>query len=148
MSCVVTTLLLGMRWMDLDWLLHQFGSSLFWVGLAMIFVECGLLFPFLPGDTLLFATGLFLATGDVSIIAGLRLTDLLIALVLFTAAAFLGNAVGYEVGRAIGPSLYQRDGTILKRRYFDNTRAFFDRHGHQALVIGLFVPFVRTFVTV
>jgi membrane-associated protein len=108
----------------------------------------GLFFPFLPGDTLLFATGLFIATGDISVVTGQHVTGLLVALVLFAVAAFLGNVVGFEVGRAVGPQLYRRDARILKRRYFDYTRAFFDRHGHQALVIGRFVPFVRTFVTV
>ena len=67
---------------------------------------------------------------------------------LLTAAAFLGNVVGYEIGRAIGPPLYERDGRILKRKYFDQTHAFFDKHGNKALVIGRFVPFVRTFITV
>ena len=55
---------------------------------------------------------------------------------------------GYEIGRAIGPPLYERDGRILKRKYFDQTQAFFDKHGNKALVIGRFVPFVRTYITV
>ena len=63
-------------------------------------------------------------------------------------AAFLGNVVGYEIGRAIGPPLYERDGRILKQKYFDKTQAFFDKHGNKALVIGRFVPFVRTYITV
>ena len=56
--------------------------------------------------------------------------------------------IGYEIGRAIGPPLYERDGRILKRKYFDQTAAFFDQHGNKALVIGRFVPFVRTYITV
>ena len=144
----VTSLLLGMSWMNPDWLLQQFGSSLFWVAVVMIFVECGLFFPFLPGDTLLFATGLFIATGDISVVSGGHAAGLLVALAVFVAAGLLGNVVGYEAGRAVGPAVYQRDGRILKRRYVDQTQEFFDRHGHQALVIGRFVPFVRTFVTV
>ena len=71
-----------------------------------------------------------------------------IALTLLTAAAFLGNVAGYEIGRALGPPLYERDGRILKRKYFDQTQAFFDKHGNKALVIGRFVPFVRTYITV
>ena len=67
---------------------------------------------------------------------------------LLTASAFLGNVAGYEIGRAIGPPLYERDGRVLKQKYFDQTRAFFDKHGNKALVIGRFVPFVRTFITV
>ena len=56
--------------------------------------------------------------------------------------------MGYEIGRKIGPPLYERDGRILKRKYFDQTAAFFDKHGNKALVIGRFVPFVRTYITV
>ena len=67
---------------------------------------------------------------------------------LLTVAALLGNVVGYEIGRAVGPPLYRRDGRILKKKYFDNTQAFFDKHGNKALVIGRFVPFVRTYITV
>ena len=62
--------------------------------------------------------------------------------------AFAGNVIGYEIGRWIGPPLYERDGRILKRKYFDQTSAFFDKHGNKALVIGRFVPFVRTYITV
>ncbi|HLS00389.1 MAG TPA: VTT domain-containing protein, partial [Beutenbergiaceae bacterium] len=63
-------------------------------------------------------------------------------------AAFAGNVVGYEIGRAIGPALYAREGRILKRKYFDETIKFFDNYGNKALVIGRFVPIVRTFITV
>jgi membrane-associated protein len=64
------------------------------------------------------------------------------------AAAFAGNVVGYEIGRAIGHPLMKRDGRIIKREYFDKTHAFFEKHGSKALVLGRFVPIVRTFVTV
>ena len=67
---------------------------------------------------------------------------------VFIVGAFLGNVIGYEIGRWIGPPLYERDGRILKRKYFDQTTAFFDKHGNKALVIGRFVPFVRTYITV
>ena len=140
--------LLGMDWMDPNWLLHQFGSELFWISLLIIFVECGLFFPFLPGDTLLFALGLFISTDKVSILPGHHSIDLALALVLFSLAALAGNVTGYEIGRAIGPPLAQREGRILKKEYFDKTHRFFERHGSMALVIGRFVPFVRTYVTV
>lgn len=141
-------MLLGMKWMEPDWLLAQFGSELFWLSVLIIFVECGLFFPFLPGDTLLFALGIFIATEKIDLFPGPRALELAIALALLAIAAFLGNVAGYEIGRAIGPPLYQRDGRILKRKYFDQTSAFFDKHGNKALVIGRFVPFVRTYVTV
>ncbi|MGY2876625.1 membrane-associated protein [Marmoricola sp. URHA0025 HA25] len=140
--------LLGMNWMDPNWLLDQFGSALFWISLLIIFVECGLFFPFLPGDTLLFALGLFISTDKVSILSGHHSIDLVFALVLFTLGAVAGNVVGYEIGRKIGPPLAQREGRILKKQYFEQTHEFFEKHGSKALVIGRFVPFVRTYITV
>ncbi|MBA2954690.1 VTT domain-containing protein [Nocardioides sp. CGMCC 1.13656] len=137
-----------MDWMDPAWLLDRFGAELFWVSLVIIFIECGLFFPFLPGDTLLFALGLFINSEAIDLFPGGPVVELLIAFVLLTASAFLGNVVGYEIGRAIGPPLYERDGRLLKKKYFDQTHAFFERHGNKALVIGRFVPFVRTFITV
>jgi membrane-associated protein len=140
-------LLFGIKWMDPNWLLDQFGPWFFWVCLVIVLVECGLFFPFLPGDTLLFAVGLFVASRD-DIVPGPHALDLPLGIVLLVLAAFAGNVVGYEIGRGIGPPLYERNGRILKKKYFDQTDAFFDKHGNKALVIGRFVPFVRTFITV
>jgi len=145
---LIQPLLLGMDWMDPAWLLENFGEQLFWLSLVIIFVECGLFFPFLPGDTLLFAMGLFIAGERIDVFEGPAAVELVAALVLFTLAAFLGNVSGYEIGRAIGSPLYEREGRVLKRKYLDQTSAFFDKHGNKALVIGRFVPFVRTYVTV
>src|SRR3954451_1747153 len=132
---------LGPKWMDPAYLLEQYGAAFFWIAIAIVFIECGLLFPILPGDSLLFAVGLFIATGQVHVPLG-------VAIVALCAAAFLGNVVGYEIGRAAGTPLYERDGRVLKKKYFDETTAFFDKHGNKALVIGRFVPIVRTFITV
>lgn len=146
---IVAPMLLGIKWLDPEYLVGEYGEAFIWLSLAIVFVECGLFFPFLPGDTLLFALGLFIAGGQIYVIGiETKLVELLIALVLLTVAAFLGNVVGYEIGRKLGPPLYERDGRILKRKYFDNTSAFFDKHGNKALVIGRFVPFVRTYITV
>jgi len=146
---VVHPLLLGVDYLDPDWLLGHFGGAFIWVALAIVFVECGLFFPFLPGDTLLFALGLFIA-GDKYTLFGIenRVAELVLSIGLLTFAAFLGNVAGYEIGRKIGPPLYKRDGRIMKRKYLDQTSAFFDKHGNKALVIGRFVPFVRTYITV
>ena len=143
-------LILGIDWADPAYLLDRFGAAFLWVSLIMIFVECGLFFPFLPGDTLLLSLGVFIATPEHGIdnFPGPRLLELTITLVLLVIAAMLGNVVGYEIGRAIGPPLYRREGRILKKKYFDNTHAFFEKHGNKALVIGRFVPFVRTYITV
>jgi len=141
-------LLLGISWLDPNWLLHHFGTEFFWVSAVMIFVECGLFFPFLPGDTLLFAIGLFVATDKLHPISGGRWANLALSLIVMGVAAFAGNVVGYEIGRLIGTPLSHRDGRILKRKYFEQTHAFFETQGNKALVIGRFVPFVRTYVTV
>ena len=132
---------LGPDWMDPQWLLERFGSQFFWVSAAIVFIECGLLFPILPGDSLLFAVGLFIAEGSIDI-------NIAVACLLLTVVAFAGNVVGYEIGRAVGSPLYERENRFLKRKYFDETHAFFEKHGAKALVLGRFVPIVRTFITV
>lgn len=133
-------LLLSIGWTDPEWLLAHFGHGFVWASLAMVFIECGLLFPFLPGDTLLFAIGVFLAANR------LELT-LHTALLAFAAVAILGNLAGYEIGRAIGPTLYQRQGRLINAERLDHTRDFFDKHGSKALILARFVPVVRTFIT-
>jgi len=138
---ISTTVVAALEWMDPQWLLDRFGKQFFWVSVAIVFVECGLLFPILPGDSLLFAVGLFIAEGSIDI-------PIWAACLLLTFGAFLGNVTGYEIGRMLGTPLTTRDGRFIKRKYFDETRAFFDKHGNKALVIGRFVPIVRTFVTV
>ena len=141
-------MLLGIPWMDPNWLLDQFGNAIFWISLVIVFIECGLLFPFLPGDTLLFGLGLFIAAEKVDLLPGTPVVDLLLVLVALAAAGFAGNVAGYEIGRRVGPPIYERDGRVLKQKHFDKTNEFFDQHGSKALVIGRFVPFVRTFITV
>jgi membrane-associated protein len=141
------TMLLGIPWMDPNWLLDHFHTQFIVISLVIIFIECGLFFPFLPGDTLLVSIGLFLATDKLDIVSGTNLVGLLLGCLAFIAAAFLGNVAGYEIGRAIGPPVRKHDGRIVKKKYLDRTVEFFDRHGSQALVIGRFVPFVRTYVT-
>lgn len=130
--------------MDPNHLLGTFGGAFFWVSIAIVFIECGLLFPILPGDSLLFAIGLFTATSTTS---GFDV-PLWQSLPLLMIAAFAGNVAGYEIGRRFGRPLLERDGRLLKRSHLEKTSAFFDRHGNKALVIGRFVPVVRTFITV
>ena len=77
---LLAPMLFGVKWLDPEWMLAQFGSGFFWVSLAIIVVECGLFFPFLPGDTLLVAIGLFLAGDKLSIVPGPRLLDLAVVL--------------------------------------------------------------------
>jgi membrane-associated protein len=133
-------MLLGMNWMDPNWLLLHYHTEFIWLGAVLLFIECGLFFPFLPGDTLLISAGLFIATGKLH-------ENVILVMVIFAVAAFAGNVVGYEIGRAAGTPLMQRDGRILKR-YFEETHEFFEKRGNAALVVGRFVAVVRTYVTV
>ena len=142
---VLHPLLLGLNWMDPEWLLDKFGQAMFWLSLGIVFIECGLLFPILPGDSLLFSMGLFIHRAGAGE-AGVDI-NIVTACVLLSAAAFLGNVVGYEIGRKLGPKIYEHRGRIIKPEYFTNTEAFFAKHGAKALVLGRFVPIVRTFIT-
>lgn len=140
------TPLLGPAWMTPDGLLSRFGDTMIWISLVIIFIECGLFFPFLPGDILLFFIGLFIKRHEAGQ-AGLDI-NLWLACGLLSVAAFAGNVCGYEIGRRIGNRLYEHDGRIIKRKHLDQTHQFFELYGNRALVLGRFVPVVRTYVTV
>jgi membrane-associated protein len=144
---VLQPLLFGIPWMEPKWLLDNFGSEFILISLVIVFIECGLFFPFLPGDTLLVSVGIFLATDQLNLGSGPNLLGLLLGCLAFAVTAFLGNVAGYEIGRAIGPPVRAHDGRVIKKKYLDQTVEFFDEHGSQALVVGRFVPFVRTYVT-
>lgn len=130
-------------WMDPEYLLNQFGPALLWVSAVIIFAECGV-FAILPGDSLLFAIGLFTARGDIP-------TPLWLNCLVLTVCAVAGNATGYGLGRVIGPALFKPRqglmGKLFKQEYVDKTHAFFEKYGSRALILARFVPIVRTFVT-
>jgi membrane-associated protein len=105
---------------------------------AIVFAETGFVVtPFLPGDSLLFAAGALCATGDLS-------TPAMLGLLVF--AAFAGNTVNYSVGRFIGPRVFQSSHRLLNKEYLDRAHAFFEQYGGKAIILGRFVPIVRTFV--
>jgi membrane-associated protein len=135
---------LGPNWLNADKLLQQLGPSAFWVSLVIILVECGLFTFFMPGDSLMFTIGL--AIQNPAQLVDLRV-NIIVACLVLTAAAFLGNVLGYEIGRAVGTPLYERGGRLLRPEHFDKAHAFFDRHGSMAIVLARFVPVVRTFIT-
>ncbi|GLW34220.1 DedA family protein [Actinoplanes regularis] len=112
--------------------------------LAIVFAESGLLIGFfLPGDSLLFTTGLLVA-GGVLLRQPLWLVCLLISI-----AAVLGDQAGYLFGRKVGPALFNRpDSRLFKRENLAKASAFFDRHGARSLVLARFVPVIRTFTPV
>jgi len=136
------TTALGPAWLDSQHLLQQLGGLALWGAAAVVFVECGLFVFFMPGDSLLFTVGLFVGKGTIH-------HPLWLVCLILSAAAFAGNAVGYEIGRKAGPALFHRpDSRIFKQQYVDQTVAFFDKYGARAIVLARFVPVVRTFITV
>lgn len=134
-------MLLGLDWMDPQWWLDQFGAEMFWAAVLVVFVECGLLFPILPGDSLLFSVGVFIHRGDIEV-------PIVLACLILSASAFAGNVVGYEIGRKVGHPIFEREGRFLNEKNFRKTHDFFEKYGARALVLGRFVPIVRTFITV
>jgi membrane-associated protein len=104
---------------------------------VVIFVESGLLFPFLPGDSLLVSGGLLHERLGLSIAA--------IALVGFVAAV-AGNLVGYLIGHVFGTRLFKDDARVLTTTRLRDTEAFFDRYGGRAVVLARFIPILRTYV--
>ena len=134
---------IGPSWLDPNQLLDSAGAWALWVCLAIIFAECGLLIGFfLPGDTLLFAVGLFASQG-------LLPQPLVVVCAVLSAGALLGNAVGYEIGRKAGPAIFTKpESRLFSQHNVERTHAFFERFGPPAVVLARFVPIVRTFITV
>ncbi|MFN8073853.1 MAG: VTT domain-containing protein [Kineosporiaceae bacterium] len=131
------------EWLSADGLLDALGTWAFWGAVAVVFAECGLLIGFfLPGDSLLFTVGLLISSGTID-------QNIAVACVILTAAAFVGNVVGYEVGRKVGPALFSKpESKLFKREYVEKTEAFFARYGNRAIFLARFTPIVRTFITV
>jgi membrane-associated protein len=104
----------------------------------IIFFETGVVVtPFLPGDSLLFATGALAAAG-----VGV---DIVSILTLLTAAAIIGDNTNYFIGRAVGPRVFTEHSRWLKREHLLRTQRFYERHGGKTVVMARFVPIVRTF---
>ncbi|MCS7162745.1 MAG: VTT domain-containing protein [Bacteroidia bacterium] len=110
---------------------------------AIVFAETGLMIGFfLPGDSLLFTVGLFCALQVLPV-------PILIVLATITAAAIIGDQVGYWSGRLLGQKLFEKpDSRLFKRKYLEQTRAFYQRWGASAIILGRFVPIVRTFAPI
>ena len=139
----MTVLALGPEWLQPDTIISWLGPWAL-VGLALIvFAECGLLIGFfLPGDSLLFTAGLFVANGAIG-------APLWLVCLVLVAAAVLGNACGYWIGRAAGPAIFDKPRSrLFNPAHVLKTQEFFDKYGNRAIVLGRFVPVVRTFITV
>lgn len=125
----------------LEMLFAQYGTLLYWILFFIVFAETGFVVtPFLPGDSLLFAAGMLAAN------SGGVLSPWLIILTC-VAAGFLGNVVNYKIGNFIGPKIFQQEKIrFIKKEYLVKTHDFYEKHGAIAIVLGRFLPFIRTFV--
>ncbi|MDP4666824.1 MAG: VTT domain-containing protein [Candidatus Nanopelagicales bacterium] len=128
--------------LDPEGLLKGFGGLALFAACMILFIECGLLIGLvLPGDSLLFIVGLFLASGFID-------TPLWLAIFVLSIAAILGNLLGYWTGAKFGPKLFARpDSRIFKQEYVVITQNFFEKHGPRAIVLARFVPIVRPVIT-
>ncbi|OAL16986.1 hypothetical protein A4V12_01785 [Streptomyces noursei] len=136
----VNTLALGPSWLDPDYLIETFGL----IGvLVIVFAESGLLIGFfLPGDSLLFTTGLLVTTGVLD-------TPLWLVCTLVVLSAIIGDQVGYLFGRKVGPALFKRpDSRLFKQENVEKAHEFFEKHGPKSLILARFVPIVRTFTPI
>lgn len=108
---------------------------------VIVFVETGLLVGFfLPGDSLLVTAGIFAAKGDL---------DLLTLNTVLSAAAIVGDTVGYRIGYSTGPKIFTRENSLLfNRKHLISAKEFYDRHGGFTILIARFIPIIRTFAPV
>ncbi|HEX7636928.1 MAG TPA: VTT domain-containing protein [Burkholderiaceae bacterium] len=114
------------------------GPWVYGVLFAVIFIETGVVvMPFLPGDSLLFIVGASAATG---------LLDVGVSLAVMLAAAVLGNQANYTIGRWVGPRVFHWESSRwFNKQGFDRAHAFYEKYGGVTLIVGRFMPFVRTF---
>ena len=124
-------------------------DPMYWIGPGGVFASAvlpgillvvfiGMLFPFLPGDSLLFAGGLLAAGGTLNIWT---------LVVLIPIVAIIGDQIAYSIGRGIGPALFKKeDSRIFKKRYITESHAYFERYGPFTIIVARFVPIVRTLV--
>lgn len=137
---MLTTILYSLLALDstVTELAAQYGHWAYALLFVVIFAETGLVvFPFLPGDSILFLSGTIVAA------AGLDIHLLVVVLVV---AAILGDSVNYSVGHFIGPRVFdQPDSRWFKQQHLRRTQAFYDKYGGLTIIIGRFVPIIRTF---
>ena len=121
----------------LEEIIQDYGVWTYALLFLIIFMETGFVItPFLPGDSLLFAAGIFAGKGSLNV---------WILWAVCFAAAVLGDTVNYWIGKTIGPRAFEQNIRFLKREYLDKTQRFYDKHGGKTIVLARFVPIVRTF---
>lgn len=117
-------------------LVEQYGMWIYAILFIIVFCETGLVVtPFLPGDSLLFASG---------VVAGAGLMGYGHVLLVLLAAGIMGDAVNYFIGRHVGPAIFQRDSRFIKKEHLLKAHHFYEKHGGKAIILARFIPIVRT----
>jgi len=146
---VLALLALIPPWLDPVNIIQNHGTLSSWIIVGIIFAECGLLIGFfLPGDSLLFITGLLTTAGLNGSTTAFIKQPLWLVCIILAVAAVVGNLVGYWIGYRGGEKLFTRpDSKWLKPEYVERSHAFFMKYGPRAIILARFVPIVRTFIT-
>lgn len=133
----------GISWLDPQTLITSLGALAMVVVLIMVFAETGLLVGFfLPGDSLLFITGLMVSTHVINM-------PIWLVCALISVTAFAGDQTGYFIGRRFGPAVFNKqDSKFFSQKNVSRTNSFFERYGSKAVILAHFVPVMRTFVPV
>jgi membrane-associated protein len=122
-----------------------------WLILFVVFAETGLFAGFfLPGDSLLFVAGIYSTNlANEFIPTGNEIFDLLLIMMLISAAGIIGNTTGYWFGKKVGPAMYQwKENMFFKQRYLQQAHEFYEKHGGGAIIVARFIPIVRTFAPI
>ena len=122
-----------------------------WLILFVVFAETGLFAGFfLPGDSLLFVAGIYSTNlANEFIPTGNEVLDLLMIMMLISAAGIVGNTTGYWFGKKVGPAMYQwKENMFFKQRYLQQAHEFYEKHGGGAIIVARFIPIVRTFAPI
>lgn len=125
----------------LEEIISKFGNLSYLFLFAIVFVETGVvIFPFLPGDSLLFASG--------ALAAAIGAFNMWILIPVFLAAAILGDTMNYHIGHKVGTSIPPKSflGRVVKKERMEEAEKFFNKHGGKTIVIARFMPFIRTFI--
>jgi membrane-associated protein len=141
-----------MEWLKPETLITSFGAFAMIGVMLIVFVETGLLIGFfLPGDSLLFVTGLMVAAGAIQFPLGDGSVPVPIwlACLLISSSAWLGDQTGYWIGRRVGPAIFNKpESKLFSHENVSRTNSFFERYGARAIILAHFVPVMRTFVPV